>query len=125
MGYFLDSDKSITGIGLPNSHNHTINELAGAMDIDNLLLQHVIDYMQSENKVKFLSDSLYEKDFQTIYARAIVLTESVENYKAWVEKNKKSDGCLDDVGCLLLPAFIGLGLMFLIFVFYVLLFLGC
>ncbi|MDE0425499.1 MAG: hypothetical protein OXN25_11570 [Candidatus Poribacteria bacterium] len=109
MGYFLDPDKSIGGI---NWHYQTINELAGAMDIDNLLLQHVIDYMQSENKVKFLSDSLYEKDGQLIWAHAIVLTENVKNYKAWVEKKKKKlrlGGCAQ--GCL-----IAIGIGFILFI---------
>ncbi|MYK95886.1 hypothetical protein F4009_18125, partial [Candidatus Poribacteria bacterium] len=69
MGYFLDPDKSSRGI---NREDMTINRLAEAMDIDNLLLQHVIDYMQRENKVTFFSDILYEKDGQTIWAKAIV-----------------------------------------------------
>ncbi len=98
-GYFLDPNKDIGGL---NWHNGTINRLAGAMDIDNLLLQHVIDYMQSENKVQFLSDILYEKGGRDIWAHVIVLTESVENYKAWVKKEKQNRrwarGCLIGIG---------------------------
>ena len=115
MGYFLDPDKSIGGI---DWHNQTINGLAGAMDIDNLLLQHVINYMQSEDKVKFLSDSLYEEDGRLIWAHAIVLTESVENYKAWVEEEKKNRRIHSFVGwgCILLIIFV--------FLFFCLMLLG-
>ncbi len=98
MGYFLDPDKNISS----DWNDGTMNRLAGAMDIDNLLLQHVIDYMQNENKVKFLSDILYEKGGQYIWAKVIVLTESVENYKAWVKKEKQNRrwarGCLIGIG---------------------------
>ncbi len=108
MGYFLDTGKDIS----VDSNDWTINRLAEAMDIDNLLLQHVIDYMQSQNKVTFFSDILYEKDSQYIWARAIVLTESIENYKAWVEREKKKlrlGGCTQ--GCL-----IGIGIAFILFI---------
>ena len=96
MGYFLDPNKNISS----DWNDGIINRLAGAMGIDNLLLQYVIDYMKSKNKVTFFADS-YEKNDQITWAKVIVLTESVENYKAWIEKEKNqsllsgsTDGCL-------------------------------
>lgn len=112
MGYFLDPVKSIPGI---NWEDMTINRLVEAMDIDNLLLQHVIGYMQSENKVTFFSNILYTKDGESIYARAIVLTESVKDYKAWVEREKNklrlggwAQGCLIGIGIAFILFIIGL-----------------
>ena len=97
MGYFLDPDRSAYV-----AEHRTIDKLVEAIDdIDDLLLRHVIDYMQSENKVAFFSDRLYKKSGETILAPAIVLTERIENYKVWVEGQKKQrlGGCA--LGCLI------------------------